>query len=167
MSTPEERMRALEDVEEIKQLKARYAAACDNNYAADAIAALSTEDAVWDGGSLGQAQGREKIRRFFRRAPEFFRFAIHNVMNPLIEVDGDHAIAQWYLLQPATMAKGNQAVWLSAAYRDQYVRVGGKWMFQHLKVTANFLTPYEAGWAKQRFVEDAVPPHRGRAALEI
>jgi SnoaL-like domain len=136
-------MRALEDVEEIKQLKARYAAACDNNYDADAIAALFTEDAVWDGGSLGLAEGH---------APEFFPFAIHNVMNPVIEVDGDRATAQWYLLQPATMAKENQAVWLSAAYRDEYVRVGGRWMFKHLKVTANFLTPYEAGWAKQRFV---------------
>jgi uncharacterized protein (TIGR02246 family) len=152
MRTLEERMRALEDVEEIKQLKARYAAACDNNYDADAIAALFTEDAVWDGGSLGKAEGREKIRKFFRRAPEFFPFAIHNVMNPVIEVDGDRATAQWYLLQPATMARENQAVWLSAAYRDEYVRVGGRWMFKHLKVTANFLTPYEAGWAKQRFV---------------
>jgi uncharacterized protein (TIGR02246 family) len=152
MSTLEERIRKLEDIEEIKQLKARYAAACDKNYDADAIAALFTEDAVWDGGALGKAEGREKIRKFFRRAPEFFSFAIHNVMNPIIEVDGDCATAQWYLLQPATMAKGNQAVWLAAAYDDRYVRVGGQWMFKSLKVTANFLTPYEAGWVKQRFI---------------
>src|SRR6202043_2703966 len=97
MRTLEERMRALEDVEEIKQLKARYAAACDNNYDADAIAALFTQDAVWDGGSLGKAEGREKIRKFFRHAPGFCPFAIHNVMNPVIEVDGDRATAQWYL----------------------------------------------------------------------
>jgi hypothetical protein len=150
MSTLEERMRALEHVEEIKQLKARYAAACDNNY--DAPTRLRRCSPRMRCG-MGQPRGgRRGVGKFFRRAPEFFPFAIHNVMNPVIEVDGDHATAQWYLLQPATMAKGNQAVWLSAAYRDQYVRVGGKWMFQHLKVTANFLTPYEAGWAKQRFV---------------
>jgi len=152
MKTPTDRLRALEDIEAIKCLKSLYAAACDNHYDADAIADLFTEDAVWDGGSLGKAAGRERIRAFFRHAPKFFPFAIHHVMNPAIEVDGDRATGQWYLLQPATMAKGNQAVWLSAAYHDDYVRVGGKWMFQHLRVTANFLTPYEEGWARKPFV---------------
>jgi uncharacterized protein (TIGR02246 family) len=153
MKTPMDRLRVLEDIEAIKQLKARYATACDDNYNADAIAELFTEDAVWDGGTLGKAHGREKIRTFFRHAPAFFPFAIHHVMNPMIEVDGDHAHAQWYLLQPATMAKGNQAVWLAATYHDDYVRAGGKWLFQHLRVTARFLTPYDEGWAKKPFVQ--------------
>lgn len=152
MRTLAERILNLSDIEEIKALKARYAAACDDNYDADAIAALFTEDALWDGGALGKAEGREKIRRFFRRAPEVFPFAIHNVMNPIIEVDGDRATGQWYLLQPATRAAGNQGVWLAAVYHDDYVRVGGRWLFQHLRVTTNFLTPYDQGWAKKRFV---------------
>jgi ketosteroid isomerase-like protein len=152
MKTLEERIRAIEDIERIKELKARYAAACDNNYDADAIAALFTEDAVWDGGALGKAEGRERIRRFFRHAPEFFPFAIHNVMNPDIEVEGDRATGRWYLLQPATRADGNRAVWLAAVYNDEYVRVGGQWLFKHLRVSANFLTPYDEGWAKKRFL---------------
>jgi ketosteroid isomerase-like protein len=150
MESLEARVRALADAEEIKVLKARYAAACDDSYDADAIAALFTEDAVWDGGNFGKAVGRENIRGFFRRATEIFPFAIHNVMNPRIEVDGDRATGQWYLLQPATRS-GNQAVWLSAVYHDQYVRVDGKWMFKHLQVISNFLTTYEEGWAKKRF----------------
>jgi ketosteroid isomerase-like protein len=152
MKTLEERIRALEDIERIKDLKARYAAACDNNYDADAIAALFTEDAIWDGGALGKAEGRERIRRFFRRAPEFFPFAIHNVMNPDIEVEGDRATGRWYLLQPATRADGNRAVWLAAVYNDEYARVGGQWRFKHLRVSANFLTSYDEGWAKRRFI---------------
>ena len=152
MKTLEERVRVLEDIQEIQKLKARYAAACDNHYDADAIAGLFTEDAVWDGGRLGKCQGREAIRAFFKRAPEFFPFAIHNVMNPIVEVDGDHASAQWYLLQPATMAKDNQAVWLAARYDDEYVRVNGEWKFRSLKVTTRFMTPYEEGWAKKRSV---------------
>ena len=147
-----DRLRELEDIEEIKRLKARYAAACDNNYDADAIAELFAEDAQWDGGDLGKANGREKIRAFFSRASEFFPFAIHNVMNPQIKVDGDHATGQWYLLQPATMAKGNQAVWLDATYNDEYVRIDGRWVFQKLRVTTHFLTPYDQGWAKKPFV---------------
>jgi uncharacterized protein (TIGR02246 family) len=152
MKTIEERLRVLEDIEEIRKLKARYAAACDDNYDADAIAALFTEDALWDGGSLGKADGRAAIRKFFRRAAEFFPFAIHNVMNPIIEVEGDRATAQWYLLQPATMAKGNQAVWLAAVYHDEYVRHEGRWMFKKLSVKPHFLTPYEEGWARKPFV---------------
>jgi ketosteroid isomerase-like protein len=148
----EARLRRLADIDEIKSLKACYAAACDNNYDADAIAELFTEDAIWDGGKFGRAEGREDIRRFFRRASQVFSFAIHHVMNPLIEVEGDYATGQWYLWQPATREPGGQAVWLAAVYRDDYVRVGGKWLFKHLRVNSNFLTTYEDGWAKKRFV---------------
>lgn len=152
MKTIEERLRVLEDIEEIRRLKARYAAACDDNYNADVIAALFTEDAIWDGGELGNADGRAAIHKFFSRANEFFPFAMHNVMNPIIEVDGDRATAQWYLLQPATMAKENKAVWLAAVYHDEYVRIDDNWMIKRLKVTPHFLTPYEEGWAKKPFV---------------
>jgi uncharacterized protein (TIGR02246 family) len=152
MDTLEARIRKLTDIDEIQRLKARYAAACDNNYDPDAIAELFTEDAVWDGGKFGRAEGRENIRRFFRRAPEVFSFAIHNVMNPRIEVDGDRASGQWYLLQPATREPGHEAVWLAAVYHDEYVRIRGKWLFKHLQVRSNFLTTYQDGWAKKRFV---------------
>jgi ketosteroid isomerase-like protein len=152
MKTAIDRLQQLEDIEAITRLKAQYAAACDNNYDADAIAALFAENALWDGGNFGKAEGREKIRAFFRHAPKTFPFAIHNVMNPQIEVDGDRASGQWYLLQPATMAKENRAVWLAATYHDEYVRIDGHWMFQNLHVSARFLTPYDEGWAKKPFI---------------
>ena len=90
----ERRLRVLEDIEAIKKLKARYCAYCDNNYDADGIAALFTEDAVWDGGNFGRYEGREAIRTFFRGAPRIFPFAIHQVMNPIIEVEGEQAKGQ-------------------------------------------------------------------------
>ena len=126
METLETRVSKLSDIDEIKRLKARYAAACDNDYDADAIAELFTEDAVWEGGKFGKAEGRENIRRFFRHAPGVFSFAIHNVMNPRIEVEGDRATGRWYLMQPATREQGTEAVWLAAVYHDEYVRVAGK-----------------------------------------
>jgi hypothetical protein len=87
----EQRLRVLEDVEEIKRLKAQYAALCDNNYDCDGIAALFTSDGIWDGSDLGRTEGRDAIRAFFVKAPKAFPFAIHNVMNPIIEVSGDTA----------------------------------------------------------------------------
>ncbi len=147
----ERRLKALEDVEEIKRLKARYCSYCDDNYDADAIAALFTEDAVWDGGIRGRADGREEIRSFFVRASQRLPFAIHMVMNPAIEVDGDTAKGSWYLFQACTYAEGDQAVWGSGRYDEEYVRVDGKWMFQNLKLTSFFWTPFDQGWAKTRF----------------
>ncbi|MCI0893562.1 MAG: nuclear transport factor 2 family protein [Chloroflexi bacterium] len=148
----ERRLKALEDVEEIKHLKARYCGYCDDNYDADAIAGLFTEDAVWDGGIRGRADGREEIRRFFVRASQRLPFAIHMVMNPIIEVDGDTAKGSWYLFQACTYAEGDQAVWGSGRYDEEYIRVDGKWMFQNLKLTSFFWTPFDQGWAKARFV---------------
>jgi SnoaL-like domain len=45
----EQRVQALEDVNAIRHLKARYAAYCDDQYNPDGLAALFTEDA----GTLG------------------------------------------------------------------------------------------------------------------
>ena len=48
----ERRLQVLEDAEAIRNLKARYAALCDNQYDADGIAGLFTEDAVWESPAL-------------------------------------------------------------------------------------------------------------------
>jgi ketosteroid isomerase-like protein len=61
-------LQALEDAEAIRNLKARYAALCDDQYDADGIAALFTEDALWESPALGRFEGREAIRGFFRGA---------------------------------------------------------------------------------------------------
>jgi hypothetical protein len=47
---------------------ARYAAAYDSNYDADAIADLFTEDAVWDGDKLARRKGA-KISVVFSAGP--------------------------------------------------------------------------------------------------
>ena len=148
----ERRVKVLEDIEEIKRLKARYCAYCDDNYDADAIAGLFVEDAVWDGGIRGRAEGREAIRNFFIGASQRLPFAVHMVLNPIIEVSGDEATGSWYLFQACTFAEGNQAVWGSARYDEEYVRVGGEWRFKNLKLSSFFWTPFDQGWVKNRFV---------------
>ena len=146
------RLRAIEDIEEIKRLKARYCSYCDDNYDADNIASLFTEDAIWDGGIRGRAEGRDEIRNFFIRASHRLPFAVHMVMNPIIEVDGDSAKGIWYLFQACTYAEGDQAVWGSARYDEEYVRLEGEWKFRNLKLTSFFWTPFDRGWVRDRFV---------------
>ncbi len=146
------RLRAIEDIEEIKRLKARYCSYCDDNYDADSIASLFTEDAIWDGGIRGSAEGRDEIRNFFIRASQRLHFEVHMVMNTIIEVDGDSAKGIWYLFQACTYAEGDQAVWGSARYDEEYVRLEGEWKFRNLKLTSFFWTPFDRGWVRDRFV---------------
>ena len=152
-STLEMRIRRLEDIEALKLLKSRYAEHCDNNYDPDRLAELFTQDAVWDGGVLGRAEGRDAIRKFFAVASKLMPFAIHHVTNPAIEVDGDRATGHWNLWQPCVHATGNQALWIAARYHDEYRREGGVWRFARVTVRVNMMSPYEAGWSRARMIE--------------
>ena len=65
----ERRIQLLEDIEAITTLKYQYCHYCDANYDADRIAALYTEDAIWEGRDIGKFEGREAIRRFLKVLP--------------------------------------------------------------------------------------------------
>ena len=147
----ETRVRALEDTDAIRNLKARYAELCDDNYNPDGIAALFVEDAVWESGPLGRYEGREAIREFFRGASRIFTFAIHYSLNSHIEVTGDTAWAKWYLFMPCTVGDGDQAMWRAGIDEEEYVRMNGRWMFKSKKSTGLFSTPFDSGWNKVRF----------------
>lgn len=161
-NTFEERLRLLEDIEQIRVLKARYCDRCDDGYDADGIAELMTDDAVWDGGAtFGVLEGREAIRAHFRNASQRVSIARHQVMNPMIEVDGDDARGQWLLFQPCTVAapdaSADRAVWLAATYRDRYRRVDGRWLISATVIDVAFFTPYDRGWVEQQFLPGREP----------
>jgi ketosteroid isomerase-like protein len=111
----ERRLQVLEDAEAIRNLKARYAALCDNQYDADGIASLFTEDAVWESPALGRFEGRDAIRNFFRGSVEHLllrdslqserphRSGRRNCASPLVSVHAVHGsrrqsgdVARWY-----------------------------------------------------------------------
>ena len=143
----------LADVEEIKQLKARYAAACDDDYDAETLAELFTEDAVWDGGPMGYAETRQGIREFFQNASKVVAFAVHGVSNPLIEIDGDRATGHWYLHQPMTLRGTDACFWFCAQYFDVYRRTPQGWKFQCVRIEPRAFTPYEQGFGKLLMAE--------------
>ena len=144
----EQQVQRLIDIEDIKILKRRYAAACDDDYNIEKLGVLFTEDAVWDGAEYGGATTRQGIKDFFSTTPDFVKFAIHYVINPIIEVDGDTATGQWMLWQPMVMHDGDQAMVLTARYDEQYVRQNGQWLIKHLKVTIESLGPYGGTFGK-------------------
>lgn len=147
----EARVRTLEDTNAIHNLKSRYAALCDDNYQPDGIAALFTEDAVWESDTLGRYEGRGAIREFFRGASSMFTFAIHYSLNSQITVSGDNAGAQWFLFMPCILGEGNRALWRAGIDTEEYTRIDGEWLFTYKHSTPLFSTPFEDGWAKARF----------------
>ena len=147
-----EKLQWLFDIERIKQLKHRYCAYCDEGYNPQGIAGLFTPDGVWDGGVFGRAEGREAIADFFSGTGTQVDFANHYVCNPVIEIDGDKASGAWDLWQPMVMKENNQALWLVAKYREQYVRAADDWQFKHLTLDIRALSPYEDGFAVTRMI---------------
>ncbi len=146
----EERITRLEDLEAIKQLKALYCDICDDDHDPDRITSIFTEDGVWEGRGIGKAQGHAEIRSLFEGFQKVISYSQHMVMNPVIEVDGDHAHGTWYFFGTFTFYEGNQAKWQAARYHEDYVKVSGDWKIQHLRVKGPAMSAdYEKGWAER------------------
>ena len=153
------RLRAVEGVLEIHNLKARYAALTDRRYGkggvrprqeleplAREIANLFTEDAVWDGGrALGTCRGRDAIRQRFLEPTLLFSW--HYFVKPEIQVDGERARARWDILSPCTTADGRPH-WMAGYEDDEYERIDGVWLHSSMKLTTVFLASHELGWKK-------------------
>ena len=151
----EGRLRALEDVEEIKRLEARYCTYCDNNHYAYQITNLFVEDAIWDGCIRGNAGGRYGIHNFFLDLSKRQPLAVHLVNTPIIGVNGNTAYGIRCLFQACRYTDGDRAVWglegTMNSTHEEYVRVTGVWMFKLLKLTPHFWTPFDDGWVKDQF----------------
>ena len=159
IETLESRLRAVEDVQAIERLKARCGTLADQRYGkagvvepaeleriADALVALFTEDAEWDGGkALGMARGHAEIRQRFLEPT--LEFSWHYFVKPQIHVDGDTATATWDILAPCT-TRGGGPHWMAGYEDDEYRRVNGAWLHSRMKLGMVFMAPHARGWVK-------------------
>ncbi len=134
------RITRLEDIEAIKQLKARYCDVCDDMHNPDRITSLFAEDGVWESPDFGQARGHAEIRKLFEGFRDTFSFSQHNIMNPIIEVDGESATGVWYIMGPWTRSADDRAIWMTARYDDDYVKIDGEWKYQHLRARVRMVS---------------------------
>jgi|SRR5882724_7309348 len=146
----ERRLTRLEDIEAIKQLKARYCEICDDDHNPERITSVFAEDGIWESKDFGTGKGHGEIRELFRKFQQLIEFSQHNVMNPIIEIRGDTATGEWYFFGPFTFRAGPEARWLSLQYEDDYVKIDGQWKYKHLRVNLRLSAPYDEGWAEQR-----------------
>jgi uncharacterized protein (TIGR02246 family) len=153
----EAEVKRLQDIEEIRTLRARYAEACDTGYDADAMAALFAPDGVWEfTNEWGVHRGRDEIRRFVTEVGKQITWALHFMICPVISVadNGTEATGTWYILELATMVgvddlAERDAVVLSGTYDDTYVKLNGTWKFAHVTVHVHQLSNLDQGWVRQ------------------
>ena len=143
------KVQVLEDLEEIKKLKVRYAKYCDDNYNPEKLAELFSEDAVWGGGAWGAYRGRAAIKEYFAGISKRITFACHRIVSPDITVEGDKAHGTWYGMTTGILRNG-QGFYSSCLYHDEYKKIDGKWLKSNVQIDHFYQSPYEGGWAKDR-----------------
>ena len=145
-ATLEDRVRALEDEREIRDLIIRYAQRLDLRDH-KGYAALFARDGRWSG-RMGDATGPEAIEAMLVEGlgptPDNFRNTMnfHLMTNLLIEVDGDTAKAESRLVYFARKDK-KPVPMLAGRYEDELVREDGRWRFKYRRVIGEIPTREE------------------------
>ena len=130
----EKRLRALEDLEEIKQLQRRYMQHHDRLEFA-AIPDLFTDDAEVEVRGSGVMKGRENFSKIFLNTLGKRRMERHDghlVGEPVITVDGDRAVGHWTVYMFFSAPK---IEWVQGRNDCEYVKVDGVWKISRLKFT--------------------------------
>lgn len=145
MNTLEQRLHRVEAIEAIRVLKARYCDACDDDHNGLAVAELFTENGSWQVEGQPPSIGREAIAAYMDGIRQRgMRSSAHLVSNPLIDVHGDRARAEWRLVMLFTTRGGESFHRIIGRYSDTCVCIGGHWMFESLLVTVDERGPYQA-----------------------
>lgn len=133
MTTDDQRLRRLEDIEAIRRLKAAYCAVADDDHNGQALTELFVPDGTWSASISGEFHGHAAMKAHFDaiRASGRIARSSHMVMNPVIDVDGDTARGSWSFLMMYTGSDGSR-VRIVGFYHDTYVRVGEAWKFASL-----------------------------------
>lgn len=127
-------MSIIEEKDAIRDLMTRYCLAIDaGRY--EEWAQCFTEDGIFDSPILGKWQGWDALRAFTTKYREWTgdTQSRHCVMNILIDIQGQTATAESYLLLTHA-ARGKTELVISGRYEDRIEKVGDQWRFKQRKV---------------------------------
>jgi hypothetical protein len=147
----------LTDMEEIKQLQARYQywlCTMDYEKIAERCFARKTPGVQIEASDSGVYREKEGIERFCRTFMAMLRtkpgaMAVHTAMAPVIEIakDGCSAKGLWFSVG-FYGAKGDDDLWIWGFYVIDYVKEDGEWKLWHVCFSPCFRTPYHKGWSE-------------------
>lgn len=123
------RLSALEDLEAIRQLKARYFHACDSKDGAAMRDCFSTGEVLIDYGAIGLFRDRDALVEVFERlAGHDHIVEMHHGANPCIElIDAQQARARWSLHFQQIDLRAHRLTQLGGVYEDEYRKEAGTW----------------------------------------
>jgi hypothetical protein len=147
----EQRLSVLEDIEEIKKLRARYIEACDGGWEGRAshdtekILSFFTEDCVWEG-AYGRREGRDALRKYYEEGSASDALAYHILSSPVIAVNGDRATGNWHLTILLTLPDKSSLL-VGGVLDDEYARTSEGWRIERTRFTLALTGKYENGWS--------------------
>ncbi len=149
--TLEERIRRLEDIEDIRTLKSRYHTYV-NDTDFDRVGTLFAADASLNLGYLmpdGDAVvGREKIQTAFSgmktsTSQSQLKQFLHS---HIVELTGPDTASGTGMLYACYGVRADAYV-VAGKYSEDYVRVDGAWLFKTMNLALYFTVPLALGWA--------------------
>jgi hypothetical protein len=127
----EKRIKALEDLEEIKKIHREYMSCLDNLQFERALD-FFTEDAEVEVRNSGVLKGRKNYSKIYlgTLAQRKERYDGHLVGQPVITVDGNTAKGHWIVYMFFSVPA---IEWIQGRHDCEYVKENGKWKFSKLK----------------------------------
>jgi hypothetical protein len=138
-SSVNERLQYFIDKQEISELVHRYCRAADR-HDHEAMLKLYHADALDDHGAFF----KDLAMDFIDKLPEIqepMEILHHNVTTQIIEIDGDYAEGEIYILafHKAAGPEGSIDVLIGGRYFDKYEKRQGQWKFSHRAVVADWV----------------------------
>lgn len=137
----EQRLQALEDLDAIRSLKARYLACCDAKDPVGMRACFADGPVIIDYGAVGQFDNADAVVEVFKQVgchPHMVE--MHHGANPQITLHGDgQAEGRWSLHYQLINTNENTLTQLGAYYEDRYVRTATGWKISATKCVVTSL----------------------------
>jgi len=136
-TTLEARIKALEDIEAIKQLKARWWFACDQRDIPGMRSCYDESDFLIDFGFIGRFTDMDEFIGVFERlACHPTHIDMHHGLAPEIALSGpDTATGRWRMRFQLLETAQQQVQLMSGYYEDRYIRIGEAWKMRESRYT--------------------------------
>lgn len=158
----ERKIRLLEDRAAIEKLTRAYGYYIDKKLW-DEVVPLFASDATVEISNRGVYRNTSGVERLFKQVigrghPGLAdgELSNHMVLQGVVDVapDGQTATGRWRAFIQIGMWQ-KAALWAEGTYDIRYVKHDGVWQFQHMRWYGTYFAPYDKGWAKQSFSNNA------------
>lgn len=154
------RLQALEDIEAIRQLKARYLFCCDRKDAAGMRACFMDGKVEIDYGIVGRFDSADALVKVFVEVGcHDYMVEMHHGVNPQIErISGQLARGTWGLHYFLINTRDRTMTQLAGYYEDEYANTAGGWKIAKTKFVATSTFVLDTGSEAAKAVFAGRPP---------